>query len=184
MLLSIALIATPVILFLHAFAEFATPVTDPNQYQPILKTYRDDFARSPADADVLAYFPDSIPPEASQVRFDRHLVPGDMGFELNCVLPQAEVTALAARVSPAAIAATHGSAIPESGAAGEISSPWFGTGDIPGRSYLSDAFTIYILGIGHGNKNDKEESHWTYEYGVAIDPTHNDVIYWLNGSAH
>jgi len=170
-LLGIALLATPVVLSLHAWAEFLTPVTDPNQYQSILKSYSDRFSKTPADLNVLAYFPDSIPAEASQVRFYRGTPPGDMSLELHCVLPAAEVAALEARVFPLAMVEEGQDDVPRI----------FPT--VPGHPTLTQEFTLYLLGVGHGNKNDEEESHWTYEYGVAIDRQTNEVIYWLNGHA-
>ena len=66
---------------------------------------------------------------------------------------------------------------------GKLFPPWFNIHDIPNRPELSDAYTVYVIGVGHGDKTDAHESHWSYEYGIAVNLQKSEVIYWINARA-
>ena len=109
-----------------------------------------------------------------------------MEMELHCILPTSEVNALAAGVAPIAKMTTVGSSVQspwDAESNGKLFPPWFNIHDIPNRPELSDAYTVYVIGVGHGDKTDAHESHWSYEYGIAVNLQKSEVIYWINARA-
>ena len=180
-------VAVAAILVLEIALEFYIAfhgVTGVYLYRLILAR-RHEFGHPKIDVDVVGYFPTTIPPEASNPRFFYWTPPGDVDLELRYVLPPDEVAALTARVAGMAKMEAQGSddfdeKIP---AENQVSEPVLRDDDNTGFGKLPPSFTIYVLGIGHGDKTDIEASHWTYEYGVAVDPKRSEVIYWMNGHA-
>ncbi len=156
-------------------------ITWPQRYASIASGYRRIAADRPANTNLLAVFPTVLPPAAQNTRFSYWTPPGDVSLQLRCTLPAADVAAIVSRCAPAALSTARGSTQESGYYHGPTDYHQFFVGDGPGGWFLPETYVVYTMALGHEVVDGTTQ--YTYEVGVAINDTQNDVIYWMQGIA-
>lgn len=160
---------------------FPIPATNPNRYRPISSRYRNDKIDGPGNVSLLAGFPDDIPAHAINVEFLYTTPPGDIDLELRCTLPPNEVAAIASTAARTAKVTFNGPDWVDFSKQMEIP-PVFSLGHGPTISELPSSFKVYVFGVGH-IRDSSGTGWWIEQSGVAVDTTHNVVLWWIGGMA-
>lgn len=142
---------------------------------------------SPAEADLVEHFPAAIPAGATDAHFVYWRPLTQVILQLQCKLPESRIAELISQIRPQAqFEAPAGTYdfLEQAWSLGyyQLWNPVIRNAANTEALRLSSDYTIYLL--GHEYRDGLAHSPWIYEYGVAIDPQNNDVIYWMNGQEY
>ena len=171
-------LVTAVTYFIRSWGNAVAEVTDPGQYQTIL---RDLGYPTPTKLNVptLGHFPATIPSNATNVRFffRPHVLQGGTQMQLRVSVPSEQVAAVLEAVKPAAKEVqTGGDMFDALNEHGGLPSSMFRDGANGAFAPLPKEFQVFVL-----DAKASSQSGWDkgYSYGVAVNEKEGEVIYWI-----
>jgi hypothetical protein len=147
------------------------PVTDVSQYSEILNSFD--------DSEITRHFPETLPPNVVVTRlwFMAPLFQGGTIFQLRTKQPSEQVETLYAQFIAEAEHLYRGDTNVHANLPDGVPTTRFYTSGDNNRSF-PESYEVIVLEAQPAGGAEFEWNHG-YSYGVAIDKTASEIVYWL-----